>query len=70
MELFDCRNDDFLEGMTPTLAGTVLLHGSIQPGSLLEEQLTAPPCHGLSVVLQARHRQKEVLHSRTAAPLG
>jgi hypothetical protein len=37
------RHGDFVESMTPTLAGKVLLHGSIQPGSLLEEQLTTPP---------------------------
>ena len=29
--------------LTPTLAGSVLLHGSIQPGTLLHEQLTTPP---------------------------
>jgi hypothetical protein len=37
------RRADFVESMTPTLAGRVLLHGSIQPGSLLEEKLTTPP---------------------------
>jgi hypothetical protein len=37
------RHADFVESMTPTLAGRVLLHGSIQPGSLLEEKLTTPP---------------------------
>jgi len=29
--------------MTPTLAGSLLLHGSIQPGTMLEEKLTTPP---------------------------
>jgi hypothetical protein len=33
---------DFVESLTPTLAGTVLLGGSIQPGTKLEEQLTSP----------------------------
>jgi hypothetical protein len=37
------RHGDFVESMTPTLAGKVLLDGSIQPGSLLREQLTTPP---------------------------
>jgi hypothetical protein len=37
------RHGDFVEGLTPTLAGKVLLHGSIQPGTLLHEQLTTPP---------------------------
>jgi hypothetical protein len=37
------RHADFVESMTPTLAGRVLLHGSIQPGSLLEEKLTTLP---------------------------
>jgi hypothetical protein len=36
------RHGDFVESMTPTLAGSVL-HGSIQPGTLLHEQLTTPP---------------------------
>jgi hypothetical protein len=37
------RHADFVESITPTLAGSVLLHGSIQPGTLLHEQLTTPP---------------------------
>jgi hypothetical protein len=37
------RHGDFVESLTPTLAGRVLLHGSIQPGTLLHEQLTTPP---------------------------
>ena len=37
------RHGDFVESITPTLAGSVLLHGSIQPGTLLHEQLTTPP---------------------------
>jgi hypothetical protein len=37
------RHGDFVESLTPTLAGSVLLHGSIQPGTLLREQLTTPP---------------------------
>jgi hypothetical protein len=36
------RHADYVESMTPTLAGTLLLHGSIAPGSHLEEQLTTP----------------------------
>jgi hypothetical protein len=37
------RTADFVESMTPTLAGSVLLHGSIQPGTELEEHLTTLP---------------------------
>ena len=37
------RHGDFVESLTPTLDGSVLLHGSIQPGTLLHEQLTTPP---------------------------
>jgi hypothetical protein len=37
------RTADFVESMTPTLAGTVLLHGSIQAGTRLEENLTTLP---------------------------
>ena len=37
------RHADFVESLTPTLAGAVLSAGSIQPGSLLEEKLTTPP---------------------------
>ena len=29
--------------LTPTLDGSLLSHGSLQQGSLLEEQLTTPP---------------------------
>jgi hypothetical protein len=36
------RHADYVESMTPTLAGTLLLDGSIAPGSQLEEQLTTP----------------------------
>jgi hypothetical protein len=36
------RHADYVESMTPTLAGTKLLGGSIAPGSQLEEQLTTP----------------------------
>lgn len=37
------RTADFVESMTPTLAGTVLLHGSIQEGTKLHEHLTTLP---------------------------
>jgi hypothetical protein len=37
------RHADFVELLTPTLAGTRLSDGSIKAGSLLEEQLTTPP---------------------------
>lgn len=37
------RTADFVDSMTPTLAGTVLLDGSIKPGDLLEAKLTTPP---------------------------
>jgi hypothetical protein len=36
------RHADFVESMTPTLAGTLLLHGSIQQGAHMQEQLTTP----------------------------
>jgi hypothetical protein len=36
------RHADLVEQLTPTLDGTVLLDGSIKPGTLLEEQATAP----------------------------
>jgi hypothetical protein len=36
------RSADLVERMTPTLDGTILLGGSIQPGSLLEEKTNAP----------------------------
>ena len=36
------RHADLVEQLTPTLDGTVLLDGSIKPGTLLEEQTTAP----------------------------
>ena len=36
------RSADFVESMTPTLAGSLLLNGSIQPGTMLEEKLTTP----------------------------
>ena len=36
------RHADYVESMTPTLDGTLLLHGSIAPGSQLEELLTTP----------------------------
>lgn len=37
------RHADLVESLTPTLDGTILLHGSIKPGDLLEEKTTAPP---------------------------
>jgi hypothetical protein len=37
------RHGDFVQSITPTLDGTLLLHGSIQPNALLHEQLTTPP---------------------------
>jgi hypothetical protein len=37
------RTADFVENMTPTLAGTVPLHSSIQAGTKLEENLTTLP---------------------------
>jgi hypothetical protein len=37
------RSADFVDTMTPTLAGTVLLGGSIQPGTELEVKTTTPP---------------------------
>jgi hypothetical protein len=37
------RSADFVDSMTPTLAGTVLLGGSIQPGAELEVKTTTPP---------------------------
>jgi hypothetical protein len=37
------RTADFVDRMTPTLAGTVLLEGSIKPGALLEVKTTTPP---------------------------
>jgi hypothetical protein len=37
------RHANFIDMMTPTLAGTVLLNHSITPGSLLETKLTTPP---------------------------
>jgi hypothetical protein len=40
------RHADLVESLTPTLAGTVLLDGSIKPGSLLEEQTTTLPTEG------------------------
>lgn len=36
------RHADFVETLTPTLAGTILSGGSLKAGSLLEEQLTTP----------------------------
>ena len=36
------RHADFVETLTPTLAGTILSGGSLKVGSLLEEQLTTP----------------------------
>jgi hypothetical protein len=36
------RHADFVETLTPTLAGTILSGGSLKAGSLLEEQLTSP----------------------------
>jgi hypothetical protein len=36
------RHADFVESMTPTLDGTLLLGGSIAPGSQLDEQTTTP----------------------------
>jgi hypothetical protein len=37
------RTADFVDRMTPTLAGTVLLDGSIKPGDLLEVKAHTPP---------------------------
>jgi hypothetical protein len=37
------RSADFVSSLTPTLEGSLLLHGSIQQGSQLEEKLTTPP---------------------------
>jgi hypothetical protein len=37
------RTADFVDRMTPTLAGTVLLDGSIKPGDLLEVKTNTPP---------------------------
>lgn len=37
------RTADFVDSMTPTLAGTVLLGGSIKLGALLEVKTTSPP---------------------------
>lgn len=37
------RHADLVESLIPTLEGTLLLHGSIRPGSLLEEKTTALP---------------------------
>jgi len=37
----DTRHGDFVETMTPTLEGTILLHGSITQGSELEEQIAS-----------------------------
>jgi hypothetical protein len=37
------RGADFVLSLTPTLDGSLLSHGSLQQGSLLEEQLTTPP---------------------------
>jgi hypothetical protein len=37
------RTADFVESMKPTLAGRLLLGGSIQPGTTMEEKLTTPP---------------------------
>jgi hypothetical protein len=37
------RHGNFVESLTPTLAGSVLLHRSIQPGTQLHEELTTPP---------------------------
>ena len=36
------RGADFFEKMTPTLEGNILLHGSIQDGTVMHEQLTTP----------------------------
>jgi hypothetical protein len=36
------RGADFFESMTPTLDGNILLHGSIQDGTIMHEQLTTP----------------------------
>jgi hypothetical protein len=36
------RHADFVQTLTPTLAGDLLLHGSIQPGKQIEENLTTP----------------------------
>jgi hypothetical protein len=43
------RTADFVETMTPTLDGTILLDGSIKPGSTLEERLTTPPADFQSI---------------------
>ena len=43
------RSADFVETMTPTLDGTILLDGSIKPGSTLEERLTTPPADFQSI---------------------
>jgi hypothetical protein len=37
------RTADFVETMKPTLAGIILLDGSLKSGSTLEERLTTPP---------------------------
>jgi hypothetical protein len=37
------RNADFVDSMTPTLAGTLLLDGSIKPGTQLEVKTNTPP---------------------------
>ena len=37
------RTADFVDRMTPTLAGSVLLDGSIKPGDLLEVKAHTPP---------------------------
>jgi len=39
------RQADLVESLTPTLEGTILLDGSIKPGSLLEEKTTALPAN-------------------------
>jgi len=36
------RHADFVQTLTPTLAGDLLLRGSIQPGTQIEEKLTTP----------------------------
>jgi len=37
------RTADFVDSMTPTLDGTILLDGSIKPGALLEVKTNTPP---------------------------
>lgn len=59
------RHANFVENLTPTLAGTLLSGGSLKPDTLLQEQLTSP-ASVLTAIPQADGTTVNLLQSGTA----